>query len=274
MGTFDVERVLSVLPTPRLAPYLRETDGDQAKALELYLWNARVAGAALEQISHLEILLRHSVDRCLRDAARERVGGIPWFLLPEFMNGESEKAVEAVRIRLRPQGRETRDQIVAGLSFGFWSGFFGSKREELWRSELHHVFPNGNGQRKQVSSLVDRIRKFWNRVAHHDSLLRQDVMFEISQIQLLAELIDRDFSEWMRESDRSSEIIAARPVFKKDEVCIVAGRNVWSNYAKAGWIDLVAWMTLPVRTVRSVPTRLRLRACARAIEGLVHLSRG
>ncbi|MFD8246131.1 hypothetical protein [Nocardia sp. NPDC059691] len=96
----------------------------------------------------MEVLLRNALDTELRKHFEEASRGIPWFLLP--LNDNVTTAVEVVRNRLREQDLEYRDQIVAGLSFGFWTGLLGPKYEQLWRDCLRHAFPNSSGRRIQV----------------------------------------------------------------------------------------------------------------------------
>src|SRR5882757_4230400 len=133
----DVETVWNLLSEPRMAPYLRIADGDHRNALALYEWSARVSAAAFEVVGHLEVLLRNSLDRCLRQHFHEDACGIPWFLLPTPGGEHVAEAIATARERLRPQGKESRHQIIAALSFGFWSGLLGSKYEDLWREALH-----------------------------------------------------------------------------------------------------------------------------------------
>lgn len=230
-STCSAGEILASLPTPRVAPFLQAAEGDAEKALDLYTWNARMAGAALEQLAHLEVLLRHAIDTQLAADVDEESVGIPWFLLPPYFS-EQRNEIEKVRARLRARQRETRDQIVAGLPFGFWAGWFGSKYEKLWRRALYRSFPNGSGTRKQVTRLVEQVRKFRNRVAHHDSLINIDVGFEMSAVFDLAALIDRRYSEWMRKIDRTDMIGKARPVTPSDTV-VVPGGDVWPFYRKS-----------------------------------------
>lgn len=211
--------VLAGFPEPRMRSYLVAAGGDVAKARELYAWNAQMAGAALEQLAHLEVLLRNAVDLQLQKRIREREIGIPWFLMPPFITAQSE-AIETVRERLRQQNRETRDQIIAGLSFGFWTGWFGPKYEELWRQNLRLAFPNGSGQRKEIARLVEQIRKFRNRVAHHDSLLNVDIGFEMEAIFQLASIINVEAASWMKSVDRTRVVGTARPITPKDTVLV------------------------------------------------------
>jgi len=115
----NVPAVWSMLSEPRMTPYLRIARDSQRDALTLYEWSARTSAAAFEVVGHLEVLLRNALDRQLRDHFREDKCGIPWFLLPTPGGEHVSDAVAAVRERLRPLGKESRHQIVAGLTFGF-----------------------------------------------------------------------------------------------------------------------------------------------------------
>ena len=225
------ESIITSFSTPRMIPFLTASQGNREKALELYAWNAQMAGAALEQISHLEVLLRNAIDVQLSDWAQESARGIPWFLLPPYNKVQSE-AIDTVRQRLRPLGRETRDQIIAGLSFGYWTGWVGVKHDELWKQSLRFAFPYGSGQRKEVSALVEQVRKFRNRIAHHDSLLNIDIGFEMSAVFRLAEIISQDAAQWMRDVDRTRLVGSGKPVSLSDTV-VVAASEAWPFYLES-----------------------------------------
>lgn len=220
--------LLRHLPEPRIKPFLQAAQGDELKALGLYAWNARMAGAALEQLSHLEVLLRHAIDKCLSKATDEANRQIPWFLVLPYSAAQPE-VVEAARVRLRALGRETRDQTVAAMPFGYWTGWLGKKYEELWRHWLQLAFPHGSGTRKEVSALAEQIRKFRNRIAHHDSLLNVDVGFEMDAVFKLAAIINPDVAAWMRSIDRPRQVGRDRPVSIADTV-VVPTSEAWSLY--------------------------------------------
>jgi hypothetical protein len=225
----DVAAVWDRLSEPRMAPYLRVAGEDQGKALALYEWNTQVSAAAFEVVGHLEVLLRNAIDRCLRERFREDYCGIPWFLLPMPGGEHVVEAVAEVRGRLRPQGKETRHQIVAGLSFGFWSGLLGPKYEDLWREALHRAFPNSSGRRNQVAAAVERVRKFRNRLAHHDSMINVDIPFEIRQVLGLASFIDVNAAAWLERCSRAMAVYAQRPVTSAETV-VVPAKNAWPLY--------------------------------------------
>lgn len=230
-----VEVVWDHLSEPRMAPYVDKVGGDRRNALAVYEWSTRTAAAAFEDVGHLEVLLRNALDRCLRDHFAETARGIPWFLMPVPGGDLIPEAIEPVRVRLRaqskrtPASRETRDQIVAGLTFGFWAGLLGTKYEQLWRDCLHKAFPHSSGRRKQVSIALDGVHKFRNRLAHHDSMLNVDIPFEIQRIFELAGYIDPKVAAWLQERSQTMQVYRERPVRIEDTV-VVAARHAWPLY--------------------------------------------
>lgn len=90
-----------------------------------------MSAAAFETVGHFEVLLRNAIDRELSSYFEERERGIPWFLVQPPMTQETSAHIAAVRDRLRSLGHDSRHQVIAGLSFGFWSGMLGSRYEAL-----------------------------------------------------------------------------------------------------------------------------------------------
>lgn len=228
---YSSDQVHSLLSPHRMEPYLQRSEGDPDRALELYEWSGRMSSAAFETVAHVEVMLRNVIDRALEHHYDEAAAAIPWFLRRPPSNDETTAAVEAVRDRLRQRHRDTRHQIVAGLTFGFWSGMLGPRYEELWRSAIRHAFPNSSGARKQVAVAVEAIRKFRNRLAHHDSMLNVDIPFEMRRVFEVAEFIDTDAAAWLRKVDRSIAVYASRPPSAVDTV-VVAARDAWPFYEK------------------------------------------
>ncbi|MFD4352005.1 hypothetical protein ACFWPX_05580 [Nocardia sp. NPDC058518] len=218
--------VWDLLSEHRLDPFLRVADGDRDAALALYAWSSRTAAVSFEVVGHLEVLLRNALDRELRNHFDETSIGIPWFLMPIPDGADLSVAVETVRTRLRPMNRESRHQIVAGLSFGFWSGLLGRKYEQLWRDCLHRAFPNSSGQRKQLAVAVEGVRKFRNRLAHHDSLLNVDVPFEIRRVLEVAGYMDVSAAKWLQQVSTAMDQYAQRPIAASDTAVVAAKRRL------------------------------------------------
>lgn len=238
--------VVTLLSEPRLRPYLAQTAGSAEDALALYAWSTRMAAAAFETVSHLEVLVRNALDRELTRQYREQACGIPWFLLSSPAARGISGAVDAVRQRLQAQHRDTRDQIIAGLSFGTWSGMLGPKHEDLWRECLRRAFPGSSGSRKQVMIELEGIRKFRNKIAHHDSMLNIDTPFETRRVIQVARFVDDDAASWLAGLDRSGEVYSQRPSNLVDTV-VVAARNAWPLYE-----DHHAYVCQPNRAFRPV----------------------
>lgn len=188
-----------------------------------------MTSAAYELIAHVEVFLRNAIDRALAQRYRDAECGIPWLLREPPLDADAMRRVTEVRDRLRAQQRESRHQIIAGLSFGFWSGMLGAKYEEEWRQSLRHAFPGGDGTRKRASVLVEAVRKFRNRLAHHDSVLGLDIPFEVQRVHALAALLGSEPAAWLRAADRTPDVYRERPVTTID-TAVVAARHAWPLY--------------------------------------------
>ncbi|MET9326616.1 hypothetical protein [Tsukamurella sp. NPDC003166] len=76
----STDGLVRLLSDMRLAPYLRQSDDDIEKALELYRWSSRMSVSLFELVAHLEVVLRNAIDTALADHFDEAGAGIPWFL--------------------------------------------------------------------------------------------------------------------------------------------------------------------------------------------------
>jgi hypothetical protein len=58
----------------------------------------------------------------------------------------------------------------------------GTEGQDLWRKALYKAFPNSSGKRKDVLIVLEELRLFRNKLAHHDSLLSEDVPTRFQQM--------------------------------------------------------------------------------------------
>lgn len=150
----SAERLIGLLPPRRLAPYLRRSDHDPARALDYYRWSHAMASECWTVIAHFEVLLRHRVDAVMAEHAREEHVKIPWFFHTALLPPGTHEPLRAQLDRLSQEGRLDRDQVIAVMTFGFWKSFFAS--DELWRASLHRVFTHRAGlQRKDVTARLE-----------------------------------------------------------------------------------------------------------------------
>ncbi|MEV4344051.1 hypothetical protein AB0J83_06190 [Actinoplanes sp. NPDC049596] len=221
----------------RFEPYLRHAGHDHDKACELYEWAAELNSAAFQAVHYVEVILRNAIDLQLQIHRDENRSRIPWFLGPlgsdRRSQEEIEQAVATVRARLQKEDprKDTRAQIVAGLTFGFWANLLQTRHEELWRAAIRKAFPHSSGRRADVAAAVFPLRTFRNRIAHHDSLLAVDVPFQVSRMIEVAGWIDPGAATWLRSTEKATALHAKRPVPRNDTVVVAAG-EAWPLYQK------------------------------------------
>jgi hypothetical protein len=166
-----LERALSV---PRLGRYLADSNQIVDAALSLYERNARIAEAFYRPLQSLEICLRNQLN--LQLVSRY---GTHWFNNggPPFEADAIAKIDNAI-VDLRQAGKAiTPGAVVAELSFGFWVMILARKYDAtLWRSTCSAAFRESGRRlaRQRVHNRMDEIRRFRNRVMHHEPVYHRD----------------------------------------------------------------------------------------------------
>lgn len=199
------------LSTARFAPFLNAAEGDYAKALEIYDRHADLAAASFEVIHHFEVIVRNSIDGILGKGQPQEPLKETWLLDFDTLQPGAIKRVIVAIERLKKGKPITRGGVVAGVPFGFWVSLFNKHYEELWRQRLRFAFPFGSPDRKDLASSMDRIRRFRNRVAHHDCLLGQDVAGRAEEMLRIVGWIDPEAGAWLAARSRVLELAAQMP---------------------------------------------------------------
>ncbi|MEU7829118.1 hypothetical protein [Nonomuraea sp. NPDC049129] len=194
MNPIENKIIADAISPARLAPYLRACGGDLEVALRLYTWNKEIVGAFSGSLSELEVVLRNAMDRRLTS----HFGGRDWWASP--------------RIRLAPHARDkitavampkagaipTADDVVAGLTFGFWESLLGRKHNyesHLWWPALRDAFPGYSGVRGPQVTMTE-IAEF-AALAHADVRNRRPASTSIHLPSTRAER-NRSFTISMR----------------------------------------------------------------------------
>lgn len=240
--SYDYQRIIEAFSPARMANFLSEANGDPEKSLELYQWSQSMASAAWTIISHLEVLLRNAIDRELSTKYGDRGTRIPWFLRHDVLLPEDREA--ALKIMSGLSGVElTADQVIAHTWFGFWRRLFSDSYAKLWETCLYRVF-RGDEQgteskykpcfpsRKDVSRELEAVRKFRNRVAHHEPLIHVRIPTEINRLLSLARAISPEAAAWMSNRTFWKEMYARRPVVVTDTV-VVKSKTAHDDYHRS-----------------------------------------
>jgi hypothetical protein len=204
----DEQQARAWLSEPRYARFLDAVDGDHKRAMALLEWHAELTVASFGLIHRFEVLLRNAIDDVLGEGQPQTPIKDTWLLDFEILQPDGIKQVIVAIERLERGKLVTRGRVVAGVSFAFWAGLFGRRYEELWRHRLRVAFPHSALTRKSLSARMRLIQRFRNRVAHHDSLLDQDVQARLEDILAIAGWIDPAAQEWL--ADHTDAISVAQ----------------------------------------------------------------
>lgn len=195
----------------RFAPFLKRADGDEALAMDLYLWHAQISGASLTTLHHFEVALRNAIDRQLAADRPQAPIEQSWLLDPTTLSPHGMAKVRAVLARLQREGYPREHaRVIAALPFSFWKGLFARRYEQLWRTHLRHAFP-GVGLRREILQPLTNLHLWRNRVAHHDSLLRQDLECRLEEMISVARAIDPACGEWLLAETEMTTLLKRRP---------------------------------------------------------------
>jgi len=196
------------LSPARLGPYLSMAGGDRALALQYYLWNARLAKAFLFPLQIAEVAMRNAMYRAL---ALDY--GADWLIEQPFaLTPESRQSLDRALVRLPLSPKN--DQIVAALTFDFWSNLFRREYDALWtEAMLNATFTNlpGGTIRRDVQQLVATINRFRNRIAHHEPIHQAAHRDELTRILTLVGYCSGDTEDWVRKHSTVMAIVRSPP---------------------------------------------------------------
>ncbi|HET7465007.1 MAG TPA: hypothetical protein VFJ82_27430 [Longimicrobium sp.] len=178
-----LERAMS---RERLRAYRLPGDADEADGVARYAWNLALAAALLPAMHTLEIAFRNELNRAAVKLTEKR--GYRWHRVASWLDArptmllphEAEK-VERAKMQLGGDPRsQTEGHLIAKLDFGFWVALcrdpYADSRAagpRLWPRALDLAFrhrPAPVTTRSQIFHQFDRVRKFRNRVAHHEPI--------------------------------------------------------------------------------------------------------
>ncbi len=200
----EIEKIIAAISEERFEPYLTRC-GNNGEALVLYQKNIKVSQAFYALLSVLEVTLRNRINQ----SCKLHFDTDNW--LQEKLPPELNRQIVDIEIRLNKSNKTvTNSRILAELNFGFWTTLFNRKYAKLFWKPLHRIFsnaPKSNKKRTDVSSRLNHIRTFRNRIYHYESVIwntealkhKKDEIFEIIS------WLDFDTSKWAKQFDRFDE---------------------------------------------------------------------
>lgn len=211
--SYEPDRLKAIrasISEPRFATYMKRSGNHAEYACALYLYNARLAKAFLFPLNILEVTLRNAIDEMLVQRF-----GPEWHADQTFRNTilTPNSCAALDKAMSRAGANAPRNQVVATLTFDFWSNLFRSDYGPLWRTTINVVFPRlPRGQsRRDVQRLVKSINEFRNRVAHHEPIFDANVNEIYTQIVRVVDLRCPETARWMRHFSTIGMMIRTRP---------------------------------------------------------------
>ncbi|KAA0921651.1 hypothetical protein [Rhodococcus sp. ANT_H53B] len=214
MDPASLPNLPGLLSVARFATYLRAAHNDHAVAARYYSWNIEVAGAFWGPLHVLEISMRNAMQQELaRKFRRDDWWNVPSISFTKVSNDSlgsaKSKAAGVARKKARPM---VAGDVVSTLMFGFWTGLVGpggraQYETKLWNPALTKAFPHYRGSRSGLHSILDDVREFRNRVAHHEPIIWNDPAAMRSTLLQVAGYIDPSVAKFIDQSDRINECL-------------------------------------------------------------------
>ena len=153
-------------------------------------------------LSILEVSLRNSINN-----AFEKFYTAGWLINEaHFLHQKELEKLFHAKNKLRERGEEiTKEKLIAELTFGFWTGLFKTLYDQQMRfGTLRQIFPNLPPKnekiinRKILSSKLNHIREFRNRIFHHENILKPKYDAIEEDINEILEYLDKDLKAFAK----------------------------------------------------------------------------
>ena len=177
LTNFQTQALASSLARDKFAPYRRVFGGDTNQASQLFQLDCALAGAFQELLHIIELTMRESMHRELRNTY-----GHQWMFIKEIMDNHGQATIAKAVRRAGPKARPGK--IIAEITMGGWvamlqqGGFSSDEKQKfidynktLWGPALCKTFSIGAPEQVDVAKVGQRLRHLRNRVAHHESLV-------------------------------------------------------------------------------------------------------
>lgn len=215
MTTVIIQAVKHTLSIARMSTYEQavKVGNNEITSLELYAWNAQTSSAFLTPLHICEVVIRNVVSEVLEAKYGDKWAFSASFQrsLPKFEQQELEKTI--TRLKVREIGR-----LIPELKFFFWQSMLTKRHDNrLWNHYLIQAFPNLDDtqtikeHRKNIYNELDNIRRFRNRIAHHEPIFTRNLTDDFNRIVKLVNYRCKNTCTWMVDNQSVLESIHKDP---------------------------------------------------------------
>lgn len=159
----------------RLDEYARTLNTTKSKTIfTYYMLNSELSKSLYVPLKNLEVALRNNIHNALSSFYNNEL----WYETDGLLLANEIKKINEVKQKLKSSNKQiTSSDIVAGLSFGFWTALFSKPYEQkIWIKHIKDIFPNipkNMKNRNNLSSKINTIRYFRNRVFHFEPIFNK-----------------------------------------------------------------------------------------------------
>jgi hypothetical protein len=204
----DWVAVARAISAERLSRYQRSAS-ELELAIALYEKNTRLSEAFYTPLQGFEICFRN----LLHEALQKQFGANCLLLgrVPLIQDDQARLAATISSLEA-PRREAAEGAIIAALNLGFWVKLLGPIYDEtLWRVSLYRVF-SAQGRhlrRKHVHGRVNAIRRFRNRIAHHEPIWDQDLNMRHTEIIEAISWMCADTALWVERRSHVPSLAAS-----------------------------------------------------------------
>lgn len=199
------------ISTPRFQPYRDRAQNNEVLAMQSYLYNSRVSKSLLYPFNVVEIVLRNAANDVLKADFNQA-----WHRNPSFTEKLAPKTLALLEEAVKSAKTSNVDDVVAGLSLGFWFHLFRSNHYPLWKDRFQRVVRSS--PTLEFSEFEPRLRRIWgmrNRIAHHEGVLAlpsyKSPSAVLDDILFVTSAISKDAAEWLASHATLGRALRSKP---------------------------------------------------------------
>jgi hypothetical protein len=210
----QADAITKALSTVRLGTYSCATGSSATiQPLDVYVWNALVSGAFFSSLHICEVIVRNAISSALEMKYGE---AWPWDqgferTLPSVRKNDLASARRGV-----PSG--STGKVIAELKLAFWCNLLTARQDaHLWNSCLRVAFPllpiplTVPGARRLLFDDMEALRRFRNRIAHHEPIFEYALESHHKRIKRLIRWRCEETTEWLAQWEIVTHALATRP---------------------------------------------------------------
>jgi hypothetical protein len=220
-STIQAQALINTLSAGRIGTYEAAVttatgSANQPLALDLYAWNATVAGAFMIPLHIYEVALRNAIS-----SAIEQVYGHRWPWQSQFTRSLSPKGRYSPQkdLEICSKSHITTGKVIPELKFAFWEHMLkNSHTGRIWDPHFRHAFPHSPASFSVadcVKTLRDNtyeIRSLRNRIAHHEPIFHHDLTKNLTQMTTAIEWICPATQAWLSTKEQVTDLLAEKPI--------------------------------------------------------------